>query len=276
MHYDNSMLPNVELVQTKIGIFILFKNDDFISKSLRENGVWAELESNIAILMSDNTGPSFILDIGANLGAFCIPVAKKLSPQNICIHAFEPQRIIFQQLNGNLFLNQIENCFTYNFALGSAITTFDLPKIDYLQTKNIGSVSLIPEIQRTTSVSYHPTDIENVEIKTLDSLQFDGQCSFIKIDVEGFESEVIAGSIDFLLRQSFPPILFEEWRKGKFSGDAGDVVNKRQSQTRSLLGSLGYNFLSLGLETLAQHPKSRTEAVIETFDNGQSELKRIR
>lgn len=270
------MLPNVELVQTKIGIFILFKNDDLISKSLREKGVWAELESNIAILMSDNTGPSFILDVGANLGAFCIPVAKKLSSQNICIHAFEPQRIIFQQLNANLFLNQIENCFTYNLALGSTITTLDLPKIDYLQTKNIGSVSLIPEIQRTTNVSYHPTDTENVEIKTLDSLKFDGLCSFIKIDVEGFESEVIAGALDFLERQSFPPILFEEWRKGKFSGDAGDEVNKRQGQTRSLLGDLGYNFLSLGLETLAQHPKSKTEAVVETVDSKKSEFKRIR
>ncbi len=270
------MLPKTELVQTKIGLFILFKSDDFISKSLRANGVWAELESNIAILMAKNTGPSFILDIGANLGTFCIPVAKKLSSQNICIHAFEPQRIIFQQLNGNLFLNQIENCFTYNFALGSSNSITAMPKVDYLLSKNIGSVSLIPEIQRASMVSYHLKDKENIEIKTLDSLQFNGHCSFIKIDVEGFESEVIAGSLDFLVRQSFPPILFEEWRKGKFSGEAGNVVNERQSQMRLLLGNLGYSFLNLGLETLAQHPKSRTEAAIETSTDGQRVFKRIR
>ena len=270
------MLPNIELVKTRIGTFLLFKSDDFISKSLRETGGWAELESSIAILMADNMGPSFILDIGANIGTFCIPVAKNLSKQNICVYAFEPQRIIFQQLNGNLFLNQIDNCFTYNFALGSSFGHIDLPKIDYHTTKNIGSVSLIPEIQCATSVNYHPTETENIEIKTLDSLELEGQCSFIKIDVEGFESEVIAGSLNFLARQSFPPILFEEWRKGKFSGDTGDLVERIQSQTRLSLSNLGYSFLNLGLETLAQHPKAKTEAVIEASTSGQNKLKRIR
>lgn len=270
------MLPNVELVETKIGSLLLFYNDDYISQALRQNGTWAELETSIAILIANNTGPSFILDIGANLGTFSIPVSKKLASQNINIHAFEPQRIIFQQLNGNLFLNQIENCFTHNFALGSSIGFMNLPKIDYFQTKNIGAVSLLSEIQSVTNVRYHVTETEKIEIKTLDSLQIDGLCSFIKIDVEGFESEVISGALDFLTRQSFPPILFEEWRKGKFSGDAGDIVEERQAKTRSLLGSLGYQFLNLGLETLAQHPQAKTEVLMEKSNNGQLELKRIR
>lgn len=270
------MLPNIELVQTRIGIFMLFKNEDFISKALRDTGIWAELESSIAILMSESTGPSFILDIGANLGAFCIPVAKKLSSQNVSIHAFEPQRIIYQQLNGNLFLNQVENCFTYNFALGASSGILNLPKIDYLRTKNIGSVSFIPEIQNATNVSYHPTESEKVEIKPLDSLQLEGKCVFIKIDVEGFESEVIAGSLNFLENQSFPPILFEEWRQGKFEGRTGEIVNERQEKTRFLLSNLGYSFLNLGLETLAQHPKSMVQAVIEHSSFGEPSLKRIR
>jgi len=116
----------------------------------------------------------------------------------------------------------------------------NLPKIDYFQTKNIGAVSLLLEIQRISNVSYHSSETEKIEIQTLESLQIDGQCSFIKIDVEGFESEVISGSLDFLARQSFPPILFEEWRKGKFSGDTGDMVEERQAKTRSLLSNLGY------------------------------------
>jgi FkbM family methyltransferase len=270
------MLPKIELVETKIGSLLLFQTEDFISQALRKNGSWAELESSIAILMAKNTGPSFILDIGANLGTFCIPVSKKLALQNIHVHAFEPQRIIFQQLNGNLFLNQIENCFTHNFALGSSVGSMNLPKIDYFQTKNIGAVSLLSEIQRITNVRYHATETENIEIKTIDSLQVDGQCSFIKIDVEGFESEVISGALEFLARQSFPPILFEEWRKGKFDGEANDVVEERQAKTRSLLSNLGYQFLNLGLETLAQHPKAKAEAVMEISNSGQRELKRIR
>ena len=270
------MLPKIELVQTKIGSLLLFQNEDFISQALRKNGSWAELESSIAVLMARNTGSSFILDIGANLGTFCIPVARKLASQNVCVHAFEPQRIVFQQLNGNLFLNQIENCFTHNFALGSSKGFMNLPKIDYLQTKNIGAVSLLSEIQSITNVTYHPTEAEKVEIKTLDSLQISGQCSFIKIDVEGFESEVIAGSLDFLVKHSFPPILFEEWRKGKFSGKVSEMIEERQAKTRSLLGNLGYQFLSLGLETLAQHPNAKTEAILDHSSSGHRELKRIR
>jgi FkbM family methyltransferase len=270
------MLPNIDLVETKIGTFLLFRNEDFISKSLRENGTWAELESKIAILMSNKTGPSFILDIGANLGTFCVPVAAQLATQNIQVHAFEPQRIIFQQLNGNLFLNQIENCFTYNIALGSTIGNINLPKIDYLQTKNIGAVSLISEIQIATNVTYHASETELVEIKTLDSIEFKGKCSFIKIDVEGYESEVIAGALNFLANHSFPPILFEEWRKGKFSGDAGKIVDERQKSTRALLKNLGYDFLSLGLETLAQHPKAIAEVAVEETNDGKRKFIRIR
>ncbi len=270
------MIPTIELVNTKIGNLLLFQNGDFISEELRKKGVWAELESTVAIFFANETGPSFILDIGANLGTFSIPVARKLASQNVHVHAFEPQRIVFQQLNGNLFLNQIENCFTYNYALGSKISSIKLPKIDYSQTKNIGAVSLLSEIQSNTNVSYHPTESEKIEIKTLDSFQIDGQCSFIKIDVEGYESEVIAGSIDFLKRQSFPPILFEEWRKGKFSGEVANAVDERQAKTRLLLGNLGYQFINFGLETLAQHPKARTEIAIENLRDGKYQLNRVR
>ena len=94
--------------------------------------------------------------------------------------------------------------------------------------------------------------------------------------MEGFESEVIAGSLDFLVKQSFPPILFEEWRQGKFSGDVNEMIEKRHAKTRSLLGNLGYQFLNLGLEILAQHPNSKTEAILEQSNSGHRVLKRIR
>ena len=272
------MIPNVEIVETKLGKFLLFETDDFISKTLRENGSWGELEFQVAILMSQGTGPSFVLDIGANLGAFSIPVAKKLAQECIWVHAFEPQRIVYQQLNGNLFLNQIENCTTHNCALGASSTRLALPKINYVSTKNIGAVSLIEEIRQVSNVTYHPYDFENIEVKTLDSFSdyFQGQCSFIKIDVEGYESDVISGGANFLKKNCFPPILFEEWRRGKFTGDVGAIVSERQEKTRSLLGQLGYQFHSLGLETLAQHPTAKVQIIVNETSHTHRELVRIR
>ena len=42
------------------------------------------------------------------------------------------------------------------------------------------------------------------------------------------------------------------------------------------LSNLSYQFLNLGLETLAQQPKAKTEAVMEISNSSQRELKRIR
>jgi hypothetical protein len=46
------------------------------------------------------------------------------------------------------------------------------------------------------------------------------------------------------------------------------MVEGRQAKARLLLSNLGYQFLSLGLETLAQHLKAKTEAVIEKLNSG--------
>jgi FkbM family methyltransferase len=94
---------------------------------------------------------------------------------------------------------------------------------------NIGSVSLIPGIQKVTRVAYSKTETEDVGMTTIDALALPGRCAFIKLDVEGFESEVIAGARAFLEANGFPPILFEEWRKGKFTGAVGEEINQRRS-----------------------------------------------
>lgn len=273
------MLPKIELFETKIGKFFLFDSDDFISQHLRKKGSWAEMESGIAVLISKHYPSSFILDIGANIGTFSIPVAKKLADKNIQIHAFEPQRIIFQQLNCNVFINQIENCYTHNIALGSRVGTINLPKIDYCKTKNIGAVSLIQEIQAESAVSYDSTQAEVVQVNTLDTLDtldLSGDCSFIKIDVEGFESEVIEGSINFLQKNSFPSILFEEIPKGKFSDEINHSIAKRQIKVRRILENLGYKFICIGTEILAQHANTKIELGLIKSQDGNLKIIRIR
>ena len=73
------MLPELEILKTKSGTFCLFKNNDLIGQSLRRNGAFAEKETNLAINFAKGSPKSLVLDIGANLGAFAIPVAKRLS-----------------------------------------------------------------------------------------------------------------------------------------------------------------------------------------------------
>ena len=248
------MLPEVEIVRGLHADFLCFKTNDFISSHIRKKGIWGEAELNLALLLSERMEKPLILDIGANLGAFSVPVAKLLAQTGATVHAFEAQRIVFQQLCANVILNRLQNVVTHHVAVGSEIGVASIPKIDYENTLNIGAVSLLPEIQKVSQVAYSEAEHEKIRMISIDSLDLDGQCTFVKIDVEGFESEVIAGMFGFLKKNRFPPVFFEECRKGKFSGAAGAEVEVRQAKTRGLLSKLGYDFGILGTNVIAQHP----------------------
>ncbi len=258
------MLPDVEIVRGIHGDFLCFKTNDFISGHIRARGVWGETELNLATLLSEGMANPLILDIGANLGAFSIPVAKRFNTAGAIVHAFEAQRIVFQQLCANVILNRLQNVFAHHVAVGSECGVVRMPKIDYENTLNIGAVSLLPEIRKVSQVSYSETESEEIRMISIDSLDLRGRCTFVKIDVEGFESEVIKGMARFLENNSFPPICFEEWRKGKFSGAAGAEVEKRQAETRNVLSNMGYGFGNLGTNVLAQHPDAIARAGLVT------------
>lgn len=273
---DLGMLPEIEVLAAGSERYMCFRTRDLITDHIRKHGQWGRVEVEIALLMSSGLSGAFVLDIGANLGSFSIPVAKRLAARGGRVYAFEAQRIVFQQLCGNIFLNRVGNCFAYNVAVGASDGTTRLPKVDYLRSENIGSVSLLPEIQDVTRVSYSRTEFEEVELRAIDSFRFKSGCSFMKIDVEGFESEVLKGAMGFIEAGSFPPVLFEEWRKGKFGGEAGKSVEVRQEETRSLLSKLGYEFMKLGTDTLAQHPGAPARVELELSGNQSGRLVRVR
>lgn len=270
------MLPDVEVVQGKSARYLCFKGSDLISNTIRQNGAWEEIESGLAVLMTHDVDGGVVVDVGANLGAFAIPVAQKLVTSNGAVHAFEPQRTIFHQLCGNIFLNGLENVYAYNVALGAAVGSVQLPKIDYAKTDNVGAVSLLPEVQQATRVAYSSSEFDSVDVWALNSCARIDRCDFLKLDVEGFESEVISGAADFLEDNDFPPVLFEEWRPGKFAGATNEAVMFRQAKTRNLLGMLGYDFLKFGNSVLAQSAVSRARVSITTKDGGRLALMRER
>jgi FkbM family methyltransferase len=72
-----------------------------------------------------------------------------------------------------------------------------------------------------------------VETRTLDSFRLEN-VGCIKIDVEGFEKEVLMGSTETIRRWK-PTILFESWGTWK-----KDVPSTLQPDLFNYLGSLGY------------------------------------
>ncbi len=83
-----------------------------------------------------------MLDIGANLGAYSIPLAKSMRDVGGVLMAFEPQRILYYQLCGNVVLNRLDNFIAINKAVGDYDGDIEIPEINYENNTNIGAFSL--------------------------------------------------------------------------------------------------------------------------------------
>jgi len=135
------------------------------------------------------------LDIGANIGQH------SLYASYLCkrVYSFEPIKRLYDQFNKSIVKNNILNITTYNYALGSSKK--DLPI--YSNESNMAGSSVL--------VRDNKNFLQNVKILRLDDVYkeigIDG-VDMMKIDVEGYELEVLLGAENFIKKYS-PKILME-------------------------------------------------------------------
>lgn len=87
-----------------------------------------------------------------------------------------------------------------------------------------------------------------VSLNKLDSLSLFPEnipVVLIKIDVEGFEKEVLEGGIGLIVHNNYPPIIFETWEYDWYAEKKQIIFN--------FLENLGYVIQSLGMNNIAQH-----------------------
>jgi FkbM family methyltransferase len=234
------MLPQVNIVRAKHGDFLAFFESQGISGVLTAVGVWDELTIAIASkILEKSSVDAVVYDVGANIGTFAIPIAKLISARGGVVRCFEPQRIVYYQLCGNVFLNRLDNVFTYNAAVDSVDREAEIKPLDFSKAWNIGGYSLMAEADPQ---SRDPKP-EKCRFLTLDGMVTDESVSLVKIDVEGMEFNVIQGAIGFLTKHGFPPILFE-------SRD----TDAHAKLARYSLATIGYKIAKYGEhDYLAQH-----------------------
>ncbi len=130
--------------------------------------------------------PAAFIDIGANFGLYtCIIGRQKLAERLI---AFEPNRAVVECLRTHLVLNGIAGVEIHETAVGAtwqkAALSLGAPGFDALS-------SVVPA---------HPGGYE-IEVVSLDeTLSFAGKPLVVKIDVEGYELEVLAGAKNLFTR----------------------------------------------------------------------------
>lgn len=197
-----------------IRMWLDLKNDDGISKFLMIYGkrepVTVDYLVNSKILKEGDT----VLDIGANIGYYAL-LESKMTGKTGIVHAVEPIRNNLSLLRKNIGLNYIDNIKTYNLAIGDA----DREKIKiYMRSKgNLSSLT-------TLSSDYgEVVSVEEVPMMTVDSFvkkEMSSHPNFVRMDVEGYESNILEGMKNTLsfrphLQIEFHPMILTEEQKEK-------------------------------------------------------------
>lgn len=190
-----------ELVNTKVdhiheldyGKFMTLDNvsNDHVQRAVVNGQRW---EPEVMALCEKYVQPNTtVVDIGANMGTFTVRLAQ-LVGKNGKVVAFEPQRIIYQQLCGNIFLNKLRNVFAFNMAISNCESDVTLTPIDY-------------DNGAPGEVRIDGNNGEVVQCTSLDAFNL-FNVSLIKMDVERWEPFVFDGARK-TIEQNRPVILFE-------------------------------------------------------------------
>jgi FkbM family methyltransferase len=199
----------------RYGLMAYNCKDIWIGKSLSYYGEYSEHEVD---LFRHVVKPGdVVLDVGANIGSFSIPLARIVGLGGLVV-AIEPERHNFYTLCGNVALNNLRNVFCFQQAAGSQSGSINVPEIDFEATTNFGGI----ELEKDYSTSAHYP----VSMCRIDDLGTPG-CNFIKIDVEGMEKAALMGA-EGKIRENKPFLYVEDDRKEK------------SPALREYLRSLGY------------------------------------
>jgi FkbM family methyltransferase len=240
------MLPNCELVKVDGTQFLVFKGSDLISNHLKK-ALYEDDIHQLALKLLVNEPSGTVLDIGANLGTFCVPLARKIPA--LKFHAFEPQRIVNYQLCANVIINSLDNVYTYEFALSNKNADVELAMPDYAKETNIGAFSIDKEVRENEYECATVNMTDRIQLAPLDLLAF-SNVKLIKIDVEGHELEVLQGGIETIKANNYPPIIFEAWTWKPW------FEPKRKALFEYLEGH-GYEIQQLGQNNLATHESNK-------------------
>lgn len=190
------------LADTVWGAHIVPFNDLNVGHALLRYGEFSLSQALVAarlICLGDT-----VLDIGANIGAMALPMMRAAGPTGRVI-CFEPQYELARLCAATLALNaEDQRQFAVrNVGVGREPGEMHVPPVDYAaEVNNFGCVEL-------AAAGKLP-----VKIVALDHLDLP-RVNFMKIDVEGMESDVIAGAAR-LIAQDRPVIMVENDREDRY------------------------------------------------------------
>lgn len=155
-------------------------------------------------LLEKQVQPGMVVaDIGANVGLYTYLLARCVGDRGF-VYAFEPNPALFASLETNCRSNGVTNVRLHNVALGSRDDTLTLTRSRF----NSGDSRLS---RREASPA---SGAVSVPVRPLDALLEGRPLDFVKIDVQGWELEVLKGMRGQLAGSRPLQIYFEFWPAG--------------------------------------------------------------
>ena len=180
-----------------------FTWDLVLGKDL-EKDVKKEFSLNI------NSGDT-VIDVGAHIGEYTLLGAKLVGEKGFII-SVEPDHDTIKSLKENIILNNFKNCLVLEKAVGKKIETKPLYKISEEDIYGY----LDPYVKNKKLKKY-----SEIEVTTIDEIILSNNLdsvNLLKIDVEGFEYEVLLGCNNALKNNKIKKIIVEthsEYLKAK-------------------------------------------------------------
>jgi FkbM family methyltransferase len=178
--------------------------EDHIAQVIRQTGNFYEAEM-LADARSRLFYPARAVDVGAHVGNHTVYFAHVLGVSTV---SFEPNPVTFRHLAANVAANGLtELCTLCNLAVGAAT---DKARAALASAENSGMATVELDPQGP------------LEVVALDqALGGEPRIDLIKIDVEGWELDVLRGAAGILARHR--PLLYVEVMQGAFEAVEGHL-----------------------------------------------------
>jgi len=179
-----------------------------IENVIYERGVY-EQATTLFIQQHLKAGDTFV-DAGANIGYLSLVAAATVG-KNGTVHAFEPVKSTHTLLKNNIDLNEFSQINCHQLGLGSQ----NQEVIIYSENENRGGASI---------VNQRSEQKESIKICPLDAVLGEEKVDLLKIDVEGYEFEVLKGA-EQTIRKNHPTIILEYSRQRTNSGANNEMIH---------------------------------------------------
>lgn len=170
------------------GLTFLFPAaDSAVGASLRNYGEFARTELDFLVEVAHGAGT--LLDVGANIGAIGLPFAHRRPDWTV--HAIEAHRGLSGVLAANALNNRLYNVEVIHAAAGATSGLTSFPATSLSKATNFGAIGF----------KDREGPMECIRMLTLDELAA-ADTKLVKIDVEGFEPQVLQGATELLKRRT--------------------------------------------------------------------------